>query len=81
MIRRLIVLGLGSASLAIALVLLRHAAFSDILPLPESDPQQSAWRFDAAYLVTTIAWIAAEVSAISAIALIGLLWSNRPAKP
>lgn len=81
MIRRLIFLGLGSASLAVALVLLRHTAFSDILPLPEGDPQQSAWRFDAAYLVTTIAWIAAEVSGISAIALIGQLWRNRPAKP
>lgn len=81
MMRRLVFLGLGSASLAIALVLLRHTAFSDVLPLGERDAQQSAWRFDMAYLVTTIAWIAVQVSAISAIALIGQLWNNRQAKP
>jgi hypothetical protein len=78
--RRLVFLGLGSAILAIALVLLRHLAFPDIVPLPDSDPQQSTWRFDMAYIVTTLAWLTADLAAFSAVGLLGLLWSGRHAR-
>jgi hypothetical protein len=81
MARRLILLGLVSALLAIALVVLSHIAFPDILPLPDSDPDQSTWRFDAAYFVTALAWAAAEISAFSLVGLVGMFWSNEPPTP
>jgi hypothetical protein len=77
--RRLIFLGLGSAVLAISLVFHRHLAFPDIVPLPDNDPQQSTWRFDIAYIVTTLSWLAAVMAAFSTVGLLGLLWANRSA--
>ncbi|MFB9262375.1 hypothetical protein ACFFWD_04195 [Bradyrhizobium erythrophlei] len=74
--RRLTLLFLGSAAFSLALALLYIWCFSDILPLASTEPQ-SIWRFEAAFVVTSVAWIAASVSALSAVGLLLLAYGNR----
>lgn len=52
---------MGSAVPEIALGLVRHLAFPDIVPLLYSDPPQPTWRFAIADIVTTLAWLAADM--------------------
>ncbi len=74
--RRLSLLFLGSAAFSLALALLYNWCFPDILPLASTEPQ-SIWRFEAAFVVTSVAWIAASVSALSAVGLLLLAYTNR----
>ncbi|MFB9261596.1 hypothetical protein ACFFWD_00080 [Bradyrhizobium erythrophlei] len=76
--RRLTLLFVGSAIFSLTLVLFYNWFFPDVLPLASTEPQ-SIWRFEAAFVVTSIAWIAASVSALSAVGLLLLHYSRRHA--
>ena len=67
--RRLATLLIGSAVLALALALAYDRFFSDILPLASTEPQ-SLWRFETAFVLTSIKWIATSVAALSAMGLL-----------
>jgi hypothetical protein len=80
MIKRLVFLICGSAALAAISVFICQLAFPDMLPYAIDESAQQAWRRQAAFFVTTIGWLSAEVSMISGIALAVVLWKNRDAK-
>jgi hypothetical protein len=80
MIRRLVFLICGSALLAVASVIVCQLVFPDVVPSAIDENAQQAWRREAAFLVTTVAWLMAEVSAISTIGLVAFIWKGRRAK-
>jgi hypothetical protein len=80
MIPRFLILIGGSALLAAVAVLLCQFVFPDVLPYAIDENAQQAWRREAAFLVKTIAWLATEVTAVSAIGLVILLWKDRLTK-
>ncbi|WP_213770504.1 hypothetical protein [Bradyrhizobium sp. dw_78] len=80
MARRFIFIIVAGALLSAALALFCRFVFPDVLPYAVGENARMAWQRQEAFLVTTIAWLAAEVSAAFAIGLVALLWSNRSAK-
>jgi hypothetical protein len=80
MAKRLVFLIFGSAVLAAASAFICQLAFPDVLPYAIDEGAQQAWRRQAAFLVTTVTWLSAEVSIISGIGLAVVLWKNRDAK-
>jgi len=66
----------GSAILSAALALFCNRFFADVLPLASTEPPHSFWRFDAAFVLTTLTWTAAFVSAASGLALLLQYLSN-----
>jgi hypothetical protein len=58
-------------------VILRY--FSDILPLASTEPQ-TAWRFEAAFLLTAAQWIALAVVALAVISIVVLLYKSARAR-
>jgi hypothetical protein len=78
--RRLLILIAGSGLLAAAAALVCQLVFPNVLPYAIDENAQQAWRREAAFLVKTIEWLAAEVSALSAIGLATLLLKDRLAK-
>jgi predicted membrane-bound dolichyl-phosphate-mannose-protein mannosyltransferase len=80
MIESLLMLTGGSALLAAVAVLVCQLVFPDVLPYAIDENAQLAWRREAAFLVTTIAWLAVEVSVVSAIGLAIILWKDRLTK-
>jgi hypothetical protein len=79
MIRRFLILIGGSALLVAAAALACQLAFPDVLPYAIDENAQLAWRREAAFLATTVAWLAGAVSAAS-IGLAALLWKDRRTK-
>jgi len=69
MMRRLAILLAGSGAFALVLAVTYNRFFSDILPLATTEPQ-SLWRFETAFVLTSITWIAAAVAALSALGLL-----------
>jgi hypothetical protein len=69
MMRRLAFLLAGSGAFALVLTVAYNRFFSDILPLATTEPQ-SLWRFETAFVLTSITWIAAAVAALSAMGLL-----------
>jgi hypothetical protein len=80
MIQRLVFLIVGCAVLAAVLALLRQFLFPDVVPYMPGEDAGSGWRREAAFLVTALAWLAAEVSGLLSIVLAVRLWQNRSAK-
>jgi hypothetical protein len=80
MIQRLVFLIVGCALLAAVLAVLCLFVFPDVVPYMPGEDAQSGWRREAAFLITALAWIAAEVSAILSIVLAAYLWKNRSVK-
>lgn len=80
MIGRFLILIGGSALLAAAAVFVCHLVFPDVLPYAIDENALQGWRREAAFLARTIAWLAAEVSVVSAIALATLLWKQHLAR-
>jgi lipopolysaccharide export LptBFGC system permease protein LptF len=80
MLQRLVYLAMAStAVLAGITLILRY--FSDILPLATTEPQ-SAWRFEAAFLLTAAQWIAIAVAVLAAASVvIALMRSGRTGTP
>lgn len=67
---RLPLLFVGSAIFSAALALFCNWFFPDVLPLASTEPPRSFWRLDAAFVLSTITWTAAFVSASSGLALV-----------
>ncbi|QOZ30169.1 hypothetical protein [Bradyrhizobium sp. CCBAU 51753] len=67
--RALAFLFAGSAVTTVALVLFYNWFFPDVLPLASTEPQV-IWRFEAAFVVSAIAWTAAFVAAASGLSLL-----------
>ncbi|MBR0795001.1 hypothetical protein JQ615_06345 [Bradyrhizobium jicamae] len=76
---RLALLFVGSAILAIALALLYSCYFPDVLPFASTDTRWF-WRLDAAFVVSTITWTVAFVSAAAGLALLLLTVTRRSPK-
>jgi len=49
--------------------------FSDILPVASTEPQ-SVWRFEVAYLLTSVQWIVVAVVALTASSILVLLYRS-----
>ena len=78
MLQRLVYLAVGStAVLVVVSFVLRF--LSDIGPVATPEPQ-SIWRFEAAFLMTAMQWIAMAVVALSAISIVVLLFSSARAR-
>ena len=80
MVRRLIVVIVGCAILAAAFTLLCQFAFHDVVPYMPGEEATFGWRREAAFLITTLAWVAAEASVVLSIVLAALLWRRHAAK-
>jgi hypothetical protein len=80
MTRRLVLFICGSAALAALAFFVCHLAFSDVLPYAVDENAQQSWRRDAAFFVTTVAWLSAEVSAVGIIWLFAVLLRDRRIK-
>ena len=76
MTKRLVFLICASAALSAATFLICQLAFPDVIAYAIDENAQQAWRRQVAFLVMTIAWLSAEVSAVSAIALAAVLWKG-----
>ncbi|WP_149532717.1 hypothetical protein [Tardiphaga sp. P9-11] len=73
MIPRLTLLTVASAALAVLLLILFQTYFSDILPLASGEATQSTWRFQGAYALTILMYLATAVAFMSALGLIALI--------
>jgi hypothetical protein len=80
MIQRLVFIILGCAVLTAALALLCQFVFPDVAPYMPGEDAQLGWRREAAFLITALAWVAAEVSVVLSIALAAYVWKNRSTK-
>lgn len=78
--RRLILIFVGSAILAVVLALFCNWYFPDVMPLATTEPAPHGWRLDAAFAVSTVRWTAAFVAAASALALMLMNITKRPTK-
>ena len=78
--RRLVFLVFGSATIAVVALFVCQLAFPDVLPYAVDEDAQQTWRREAAFLVTTVAWLEAEVSAVGIIARLALRWKGRRIK-
>jgi hypothetical protein len=78
--RRLILIFVGSAILAVVLALFCNWYFPDVMPLATTEPASHGWRLDAAFAVSTVRWTAAFVAAASALALMLMNVTKRPTK-
>jgi hypothetical protein len=73
MVRRFVVLIIGSAVLAAALALFCRLVFLDVSPYMPGEDVALGWRREAAFLTTTLAWLSAEVSVVLSVGLIAWL--------
>ena len=80
MVRRFVVLIIGSAVLAVALALLCRFVFPDVRPYLPGEDVALGWRREAAFLTTTLAWLSTEVAAVLSVGLIAYLWKNRASR-
>ena len=80
MIRRLSFVIVGCAVLAAAFALLCQFAFDDVVPYMPGEEATFGWRREAAFLITTLAWVAAEASVVLSIVLAALLWKRHVTK-
>lgn len=78
--RRLTLIFVGSAILAVMLALFCNRYFPDVVPLATTEPVPHGWRLDAAFAVSTVRWTAAFVAAASAVALMLMNVTKRPPK-
>jgi hypothetical protein len=80
MVQRLVFVIVGCAVLAAAFALLCRFAFPDVIPYMPGEDATFGWRREAAFLITTLAWVAAEASAVLSIVLAALLWKRHATK-
>ena len=66
--------------LAAALALVCQYVFPDVVPYMPGEDAEAGWRREAAFLITTLAFLAAEVSGLFSMVLAVRLWKNRSAK-
>ena len=80
MIQRFMFPIVGCAVLAAALAILCHFLFPDVVAYMPGEDTGTGWRREAAFLITALSWLAAEVSGLLLIVLAVRLWQNRSAK-
>ena len=78
--RRLTLIFVVSAILAVVLALFCNWYFPDVVPLATTEPAPHGWRLDAAFAVSTVRWTAAFVAAASAVALVLMNITKRPSR-
>ena len=78
--RRLTLIFVVSAILAVVLALSCNWYFPDVVPLATTEPAPHGWRLDAAFAVSTVRWTAAFVAAASAVALVLMNITKRPSR-
>ena len=69
MTRKLVLLILATALLSLILAVVCHFAFPDVLPYAAGEDDWMSWHRDIAVMLTAMAWISGEVSALFAIVL------------
>ena len=79
MISRLVFIIIACAALAVALALFCQYAFPDVVPYMPGEDTAAGWRREVAFLVTTLAFLAAEFSGLLSIVLAVRLWKKRTA--
>jgi hypothetical protein len=77
MIQRFVFLIVGCAVLAVALAFLCQYVFPDVVPYMPDEDAEAGWRREAAFLVTALAWLAAEVSILLSIVLASYVRKRR----
>jgi hypothetical protein len=80
MVQRLIFVIIGCAVLAAAFALLCRLAFPDVVPYMPGEDATFGWRREAAFLITALAWVAAEASVVLSIVLAAVLWKRHATK-
>ena len=78
--RKLVLTIVGCVALVAALALLRHAVFPDVVPYMPGEDAQAGWRREIAFLLTAMAWMAAEFSVLLSIVLASSIWKSRSAR-
>ena len=76
MVQRLVFVIVGCAVLAGAFVLLLQFVFPDVVPYMPGEDATFGWRREAAFLITALAWVAAEASVVLSIVLAAVLWKR-----
>jgi hypothetical protein len=77
MVRKLVLIILASAALALALASVSHLLFPDVLPYAAGEDETASWRREFAAMLVATAWASAEISGLFAIVLGAILWRRR----
>jgi hypothetical protein len=80
MVRKLVLIILASALLALILGAVCHFLFPDVLPYAAGEDDIASWRREIAAMIVAIAWALAEVAGLLAIVLAAYLWRKRTPK-
>jgi hypothetical protein len=80
MARKLVVIILASAVLALVLASACHLFFPDVLPYAAGEDDAASWRREVAAMIVACAWASAEISGLFAIVLAAYLWRKRAPK-
>jgi hypothetical protein len=78
--RKLVLIILASAMLALASTSVCHLFFPDILPYAAGEDDAASWRREFTAMMVETAWASAEVSGLFAIVLPAYLWRKRASK-
>lgn len=77
MVRKLVLIILASAALALVLASVCHLFFPDVLPYAAGEGESASWRREVAAMLVATAWASAEISGLFVIALAACLWRRR----
>ncbi len=80
MARKLVLIILASAALALVLGSVCHLFFPDVLPYAAGKDDAASWQREIAAMLVATAWASAEISGLFAIGLIAHLWRKRRVK-
>jgi hypothetical protein len=72
-IPRLTLLTVTATALALLLLWMFQAYFSDILPLADTELPPPSWRFQGAYLLTILIYLSIAIAFMSLLGLIALI--------
>jgi len=77
MVRKLVLIILASAALALVLASICHLLFPDVLPYAAGEGESASWRREVAAMLVATTWASAEISGLFVIALAACLWRRR----
>ena len=80
MVRKLSLIIVASAILALVLASVSHLFFPDVLPYAAGEDDGASWRRELAVMTVATAWASAEISGLFAIVLAAYLWRKRAPK-
>jgi len=76
---RLVALLVATAALGGGLFAVLHLYFSDVVAVASAEGPQSLWRFETAFVLTSLAWVSCFVAAIAGALVIHASWRRRRA--